>query len=51
METGSMSARRNKKLTNARKKSEQVSRMLTRQARTDSKLSREGKPSAAVARK
>ena len=44
-----MSARRNKKLANARRKSEQVSRMKIRQQRTDNRLNREGTPDAAVA--
>jgi hypothetical protein len=45
-----MSARRNKKQANARRKSEQVSRMKIRQQRTDSRLNREGNPDAAVAK-
>lgn len=44
-----MSARRSKKLANARRKAEQVARMKTRQQRTDAKLKREGMPDAAVA--
>lgn len=45
-----MSARRNKKQTNARRKSEQIARMKTRQQRTDNRINREGMPDAAVAK-
>lgn len=45
-----MSARRNKKLTNARRKSEQIARIKTRQQRTDNRLDREGTPDAAIAK-